>query len=341
MPEFAGLRSWLVRRWYAGAPPLSLQPLSWLYGMLVRIRRALYSSGWLARHHPGVPVVVVGNITAGGTGKTPLVLWLAERLRAAGQRPGVVLRGYGGAERGPRLVGAGDTPAQVGDEAVLIARRAGVPVAVGADRVAAARLLVAQGCTLVLADDGLQHLALQCDLAIAVVDGARGFGNGALLPAGPLREPAAMLGEIDLVVIHGADATGIAQGREALHMSLQPAPLRALLADREEALATLRDQPVHAVAGIGNPQRFFELLRSLGARPVEHAFADHHPWRAADLAFDDATRIVMTEKDAVRCGAFAAERMWYLPVNASLPPADAARLLRAVLAKVAGEDGHA
>jgi tetraacyldisaccharide 4'-kinase len=341
MPDPAGVRGWLQRRWYGGAPPLLLRPLSGLYGMLLRLRRACHARGWLRSRHPGLPVIVVGNLTVGGTGKTPLVIWLAGQLRAAGRRPGVMLRGYGGALRGPHLVGAGDTSAQVGDEAVLIARRSGVPVAIGADRFAAARLLARQGCTLVLSDDGLQHLALRRDLAIAVVDGARGFGNGALLPAGPLREPANMLDEADLVVIHGADATGIAQGREVLHMSLQPGPLRALQTEREEPLAALRDQPVHAVAGIGNPQRFFDLLRSLGARPMEHAFADHHAFRAADLAFGDATRIVMTEKDAVRCSALAAERMWYLPVDASLPPADAARLLRAVLAKVAGEDGHA
>jgi tetraacyldisaccharide 4'-kinase len=336
MPELAGLQAWLVRRWYEGAPPVLLRPLSTLYGWLIRARRAGYANGWLAQGHPGVPVIVVGNLTAGGTGKTPLVIWLAEQLRGAGQRPGVVLRGHGGAGRAPRLVDAGDTPAEVGDEAVLIARRTGVPVATGVDRVAAAQLLARRGCTLVLADDGLQHLALLSDLTIAVVDGARGFGNGALLPAGPLREPAAMLRQVDLVVLHGEDRTGVARGRASLRMSLQPGPLRALRADREEPLESLRGLPVHAVAGIGNPRRFFDLLRALGARPVEHAFADHHPFRAQDLAFDDKTRIVMTEKDAVRCSALAAERMWYLPVSASLPEADAAQLLRAVLARVPG-----
>jgi tetraacyldisaccharide 4'-kinase len=336
MPELGGLRGWLVRRWYEGAPPLVLRPIAGLYGWLVRMRRAAYASGWLAQRHPGVPVIVVGNLTAGGTGKTPLVIWLAEQLRAAGQRPGVVLRGHGGAGRAPRLVDAGDTPAEVGDEAVLIARRTGVPVATGVDRVAAAQLLARRGCTVVVADDGLQHLAMRRDLALAVVDGARGFGNGALLPAGPLREPVDMLRQADLVVIHGEDRTGIARGRASLRMSLEPGRLRALLAAREEPLESLRGLPVHAVAGIGNPQRFFDLLRSLGAQPVEHAFADHHPFRAQDLAFDDKTRIVMTEKDAVRCSALAGQRMWYLPVSASLPEADAAQLLRAVLAKVPG-----
>jgi tetraacyldisaccharide 4'-kinase len=194
----------------------------------------------------------------------------------------------------------------------------------------------------VLSDDGLQHLALRRDLAIAVVDGARGFGNGALLPAGPLREPVTALNAVDLVVIHGDDIQGVGQGRAPLRMTLQPGLLRQLLTGRAQSLDVLRGERLHAVAGIGHPQRFFELLRSLGAHPVEHAFADHHPWRTRDLAFGDALRIVMTEKDAVRCAALADERMWYLPVTAELPPTDAAHLLRAVQAKlVAGGNASA
>jgi len=195
---------------------------------------------------------------------------------------------------------------------------------------------------LVLADDGLQHLALRRDLSIAVIDGARGFGNGALLPAGPLREPAAALQAADLVVIHGEDSQRIGQGHAALRMTLLPGPMRSMLTSEAEPLEALRGMAVHAVAGIGNPSRFFALLRTLGALPIEHAFADHHAFRAGDLAFGDALRIVMTEKDAVRCSALAAASMWYLPVTANLPPADAARLLAAVLAKLPrGGDGHA
>jgi tetraacyldisaccharide 4'-kinase len=272
----------------------------------------------------------------GGTGKTPLVIWLARALREAGHHPGVVLRGYGGTSRAPRLVVAEDTSAEVGDEAVLVRRRSGGPVAVGANRVAAARLLVAQRCTVIIADDGLQHLALRRDLAIAVVDGARGFGNGALLPAGPLREPAARLDDADLVVVQGRDLQGVASRHDPLVMELEPEVLFQLAGGLEESPATLRGEAVHAVAGIGNPQRFFRMLRGLGANLVEHPFPDHHAFRPAELAFGDALRIVMTEKDAVRCRAFAHERMWCLSVAARLPDADARRLLQAVLEKAPG-----
>lgn len=334
MPERGGPRQWLVRRWYGGQAPLWLRPLSMVYAVALRARKAAYARGWCRTCHPGVPVIVIGNLTAGGTGKTPLVLWLAAALREAGHRPGVVLRGYGGKVRRARLVQADDTTDEVGDEALLIARRAAVPVAVGVDRVAAAGLLARQGCTVVLSDDGLQHLALARDLAIAVVDGERGFGNGALLPAGPLREPAARLGVVDLVVVHGEDRHGVAAGYGALKMNLVPGTLRHLQTGREQSLDSLRGETVHAVAGIGHPQRFFRMLGMLGARPVEHAFADHHPYAARELEFGDSMRVVMTEKDAVRCLAFADERMWYLPVAASLPEADAQRLLSAVLDKV-------
>jgi tetraacyldisaccharide 4'-kinase len=333
------LRHWLIGRWYGTSPPLALRPLAALYGATVRVRRALYRRGVLRSRHPGAPVIVVGNLTVGGTGKTPLVIWLARQLRAAGLNPGVALRGYGGNARAPRIVDAAADPAVVGDEAVLIAQAAAVPVAVGADRVAAATLLVRAGCSLVLADDGLQHLALRRDLAIVVVDGERGFGNGALLPAGPLREPAQGLAAADLVIVHGIDTRGVAPAG-ALRMQLQPAALHSLAGEEVQSLETLRGATVHAVAGIGNPARFFGLLRALGAIPIEHAFADHHRYRARDLDFGDAHRIVMTQKDAVKCAPLATPRMWCLPVTTLLPEPDATRLLQAVLAAARG-DVHA
>jgi tetraacyldisaccharide 4'-kinase len=332
MPESGALRRWLETRWYGESVPLALRPLAALYCSVAALRRAAYRRGWLRAHGPGVPVIVVGNLTVGGTGKTPLVIWLAERLRAAGHRPGVVLRGYAGSAREPRLVVADADPAEVGDEAVLIARRLECPVAIGADRNRAAKLLVAQRCTVLLADDGLQHLALRPDLRIAVIDGARGFGNGALLPAGPLREPPGALRAMDIVVMHGADVHGAARGIEVLHMQLDPGLPRVLLTGEEESLDVLRRTRPHAVAGIGNPARFFDLLRVLGADPLEHAFPDHHRYRARDLAFGDDRCIVMTEKDAVKCRAFATERMCYLPVAARFAERDAAHLLHAVLA---------
>jgi tetraacyldisaccharide 4'-kinase len=339
MPDAAALRHWVERRWYRAGPGvlLVLLPFSAVFAVLVQLRRWAYRSGLFASTHPGVPVVVVGNLTVGGTGKTPLVIWLAERLAEAGIRAGVVLRGYGGSARGVQLVSGASDPAQVGDEAVLIAMRTGCTVAVGVDRRAAAALLVDAGCKLILSDDGLQHLALRRDLEIVVIDGARGLGNGALLPAGPLREPARRLRQVDAVVINGAESAALSgttpcAAGTALRMTLQPGALRCLFNDHVAALASLRGEVVHAVAGTGNPGRFFGLLRELGALPIEHAFPDHHRFQAEELHFDDARRIVMTEKDAVKCMGFATDRMWCLPVAAQLPPAHVARLLRLLLA---------
>lgn len=335
MREQSALRGAVERSWYGPKPPLLLLPLAGLYGIGMGLRRLAYRTKLLSSSHAGIPTVVVGNLTVGGTGKTPLVLWLAGRLRALGRRPGIVLRGYGGSTRAARLVQAGDDAALVGDEAVLLARRTGCAVAVGARRAEAAALLARAGCNVLIADDGLQHLALRRDLEIIVVDGARGFGNGALLPAGPLREPRVRLRKGDCVVLHGEDRHGVLpEGCVPLRMHLEALPLRQLPAHAECG----RDAPgsgrVHAVAGIGHPQRFFAQLRAMGLDPVEHAFPDHHRFTAADLAFGDGAPVVMTEKDAVRCAGLAAGRrdLFYLPVAAVLPEADATRLIDRVLA---------
>lgn len=335
MPEQSALRRAVERSWHGPAPPLLLRPLAGLYGIAVVLRRQAYRAGLLSSAHPGVPTIVVGNLTVGGTGKTPLVLWLAGRLRTLGRRPGIVLRGYGGSVRSPRLVHAGDAAAVVGDEAVLLARRSGCAVAVGARRVTAAELLVRAGCNVLIADDGLQHLALRRDLEIILVDGARGFGNGALLPAGPLRERPARLGTSDCVVLHGEDHHGVLPATLVpLRMHLEALPLRQLPAHAECGRDALGEGRVHAVAGIGHPQRFFAQLRAMGLDPVEHAFPDHHRFTAADLDFGDGSPVVMTEKDAVRCPGLAAGRrdLFYLPVAAVLPEADATRLIDRVLA---------
>jgi tetraacyldisaccharide 4'-kinase len=332
MPDARAFHAWLIRGWYHGQARPLLAPLAWLFAAYTGLRRLAYRCGLLASRHPGVPVVVVGNLTAGGTGKTPLVIWLAEQLRARGIVVGVVLRGYGGLASGPLRVNADSDPADVGDEAVLIARRTGCPVAIGRKRVAAARLLADQGCKVVLSDDGLQHLALQRDLEIVVVDGARGFGNGALLPQGPLRETPDRLRSVAATVINGGDSTGIAvRVKQALTMTIHAAALRSVATDAQIALQDLRGGEVHAVAGTGNPERFFALLRTLGCRVVEHGFPDHHAFTPVDVMFADQLPIVMTEKDAVKCRAFATDRMRYLQVSATLSPADAARLLQLVL----------
>ncbi len=330
MPDSHAMRRWLERSWYGGRRPW-LAPLAMLFGGVTTLRRWAYRSGLFAGVHPGVPVVVVGNLTVGGTGKTPLVIWLAGQLQQRGRRVGVVLRGYGGSVAGPLRVTASSDPAAVGDEAVMIAARTGCAVVVGRQRAAAAKLLAASGCEVVLSDDGLQHLALRRDLEIAVVDGARGFGNGALLPQGPLREQPDRLRSVAAVVINGPDATGLAASLHApLAMSIEADELRMLSDDSTLPLGALRGARMHAVAATGNPERFFALLRKLGCQPVEHAFADHHAFRPADLAFAEPLSIVMTEKDAVKCRAFATDRMQYIKVSTRFADADAARLLQLV-----------
>jgi tetraacyldisaccharide 4'-kinase len=274
-----------------------------------------------------VPVVVVGNIAVGGTGKTPFVIWLVERLREWGWRPGVVSRGYGGrAREWPQRVLPGSDPALVGDEPVLVARRAGCPVVVGPDRVAAARALLDGGAVdVVVSDDGLQHYRLWRDLEIAVVDATRGLGNGRLIPAGPLREPPSRLGEVALVVANGPGWTAPA-GRQVT-MRLAAWQAEALDGSGPRLLSDFAGQTVHAVAGIGNPARFFAMLSQQGIGLVVHPFPDHHAFARADLEFGDGLPVLMTEKDAVKCRAFGAPNQWVVPVEARLEP-DAVALVQ-------------
>lgn len=307
------LQAGLLRCWY-GRGCVWLVPLSWLFALVASLRRALYRRGWLAVARLPVPVIVVGNITVGGTGKTPLVIWLAERLRAHGYRPGVVSRGYAAEAETSRPVDADSDPALVGDEPVLIARRSGCPVRVGRQRTEAARALLAEHpeVDVILADDGLQHYALGRDIEIAVVDGQRRFGNGRLLPAGPLREPPARLREVDAVVVNGGDWRP--SDCPAYDMSLEGTCLNALNEPgRTATAAQFAGRQVHALAGIGNPQRFFDTLTALGLDIIPHPFPDHHAYQPADLP--DGT-LVMTEKDAVKCVAFDHPDAWVLVVDA-------------------------
>ncbi|NKF22473.1 tetraacyldisaccharide 4'-kinase [Solimonas marina] len=317
------MKTALERRWYASsAPPALLQPLAALYGAISRARRRRLQDR--AVQVP-VPVVIVGNISVGGTGKTPFAIWLLERLCEWGWTPGVVSRGYGAQPpQRPYRVPTGGDPRLCGDEPLLIAQRSGCPVVIDADRVAAARYLLAThpAVDIILSDDGLQHYRLARNVEIALVDGRRGLGNGALLPAGPLREAPARLNEVDLVVINGGDWS---RGG-ALHMCLQADDARHLLDGERRPLAAWRGQRVHAVAGIGDPTRFFATLRDAGLDVIEHPFADHHAYTAADLAFGDARPVLMTEKDAVKCTLFGDGRLWSLPVVAWLDERDAARV---------------
>ncbi|MDN5871262.1 MAG: tetraacyldisaccharide 4'-kinase [Nitrococcus sp.] len=307
MPDLP--RFWLKNGWSARA----LWPLAACFSGAVQARAAAYRRGWLRSHRIGVPVVVVGNLFVGGTGKTPLVIWMVERLQAYGCRPGVVARGYNAATGGkPRLVDATDDPVRMGDEPVLVATRTSAPVAVGADRVAAAELLVRERrCDLIISDDGLQHYRLARDAEIAVFDAERGVGNGHCLPAGPLREPLSRLQPVDLVLGNGGP---VSAGGYAFR--LIPGALAALAGACSAVEPPVAGSRVRAVAGIGYPERFFRLLRMQGYRVVPQAFPDHHRFQRKDLQFAERLPIIMTEKDAVKCRQMAMDGLWYLPVAA-------------------------
>jgi tetraacyldisaccharide 4'-kinase len=306
----------LQKGWYGdGHLPWWCYPLAGLYGAVIAIRRGLYRLGWLKAVRLPCPVIVVGNLTAGGTGKTPLTLALIEALRQRGYRPGVVSRGYGGTQREPMLLGDVPNPAEVGDEPALI-RATGVPVAIGRDRPAAAQLLLDAGCNVLIADDGLQHYRLARDVEICVIDGERRFGNGRLLPAGPLREPLQRISEVDFRICNGGEAiTG------EISMRLRGGSVCHLLDGHEQLLSGFAGERVHAVAAIGHPQRFFTSLAAQGVEVLPHPFADHHAFTPADLAFGDGLPVLMTEKDAVKCRAFAQADWWSVPVKAELPAA--------------------
>lgn len=301
-------------RWYLAL----LLPVSWLYCALVMLRRQAYRLGLFRSVRLPARVVVVGNLTPGGTGKTPLVIAIARRLHLAGYRVGIVTRGYGGrAGQWPQAVTADSNPHEVGDEAPLLAGHTGVPVFAGPDRVAAGRaLLAAHPCDVLISDDGLQHYALQRDLEVVLIDAILGLGNAHCLPAGPLREPRSRLRTVDAIAAIGA-VPGVEWAFElragAVHQVSAPA--------HTASLESFRGDKVYAVAGIGNPQRFFDLLRQAGLDIEERIFADHHRFSAEDLTFDHPHPVLMTEKDAVKCRDFAPRQCWYLPVTLITPPA--------------------
>lgn len=314
-----------------------LYPFAVLFGVVIRLRRALYATGILRTRRLAVPVVVIGNISVGGTGKTPLIIWLCRWLRDQGMRPGIIARGYGG-DGTLRTVTPNSTAGEVGDEPLLLARRCQVPVVVAPRRVEAGAALLRDhpDCDVILSDDGLQHLALARDVEVAVIDGKRGFGNGLLLPAGPLREPTTRLASVDAVVVNGGNAHA---GLPAFDMALAGERFLSLAgnADRKDAASPRqwRGVTAHAIAGIGDPERFFRHLESLGLRIERHPFPDHHRFTPADLAFAGDDIVLMTEKDAVKCAAFAQPNWWYLPVDAV---ADAA-LGTLILAKIRHRHG--
>jgi tetraacyldisaccharide 4'-kinase len=332
----------LTTLWYRESAGFSmLAPLGWLYGLVMALRRLAYARGLLKTQRAAKPVIVVGNLTVGGTGKTPLVAWLAQQLALTGLRVGIVSRGYGRAGSAPQSVHAETSWREVGDEPMLLASLTGCDVVVARDRFAGAQELVALGVDVIIADDGLQHLRLARDCEIVVIDGARGFGNGRMLPAGPLREPASRVRSASLVVVNGTPEHASLRG--GVEGSLQMALFggEALRVDglaMPEPLEHFRGRRVHAVAGIGHPQRFFRDLRARGLDIVEHAFPDHHPFTVADLTFGDDLPVLMTQKDAVRCREIEDARLWYVPVVARFSEPQARELLdRVALALAPGE----
>jgi tetraacyldisaccharide 4'-kinase len=311
--------------WYRKSPlSLALAPLGWLYCAAAVARRAAYRLGIAHVGRVGAPVIVVGNISVGGTGKTPLVIWIARFLMSRGLRPGIVSRGYRGkAGNWPQQVRPDSDPTMVGDEPVLLALATGCPVAVDPDRTRAARSLLAHtGCDLIVSDDGLQHLAMGRDVEVAVIDAVRRHGNGRCLPAGPLREPVSRLASVDMIVANGGGISG------EFHMRMHAGDAKNL---SEEALSRplgdFRAGPVHALCGIGSPERFFASLEGAGLELIRHPFPDHHAFCAGDIDFEDEIPVLMTEKDAVKCRRFADSRHWCVPVQAELPEAFGARLL--------------
>jgi tetraacyldisaccharide 4'-kinase len=318
------MHDWLQRVWYGNSRGYRLLlPLSGLYWLLLVLRRVLYRAGIFRRHRAAVPVIIVGNLTVGGTGKTPVTVWLAGQLKAHGFAPGIVSRGYGGSRSSTsmRVDGASD-PAEVGDEPVLLARRTGCAVVVDADRARAAAMLIEDGADVIVADDGLQHYGLERDYEICVIDGARGLGNRRLLPAGPLRESVDRLAEVDQVLVNGRldgrqeELTVVEQNSIEFDLVASEAcRINGSLARRIERFA---GTTVHAVAAIGNPSRFFDMLRALGMQVIEHAFPDHAALGRRDLEFGDAFDVMMTEKDAVKVDRASPDKYWYVPVELSM-----------------------
>ncbi|NOQ13220.1 MAG: tetraacyldisaccharide 4'-kinase [Methyloprofundus sp.] len=292
-----------------------LMPLSFIFTDVVKFRRWMYKKGFKPVEKLPVPVIIVGNITLGGTGKTPLVIYIAQQLKAAGFNPGVISRGYGGqSETWPLKVTADSEALQVGDEPLLIAQQLDCPVAVGPVRADSARLLLdSEACDVIISDDGLQHYALHRDIEIVVIDGVRRFGNNFCLPSGPLREPQERIREVDFVICNGGEAE-----ENEIPMQLEGAYAVNMQTQERKALIEFKALNCHAMAGIGNPQRFFNLLKQYGLDCQTDSFPDHYAYSEKDIHYKGAEAIFMTEKDAVKCLAFASEQHWFVPVRAKL-----------------------
>jgi len=334
---------WLHRIWYEGASSYwLLLPLSGLYWLLVTLRRFLYRIGLLGRHRAPIPVIIVGNITAGGTGKTPVTIWLARELRRRGFIPGIVSRGYGGSKASTSMrVDSASDAGIVGDEPVLIARRTDCPVVVDTNRARAAQMLVDDGVNVIIADDGLQHYRLERTYEICVIDGSRGLGNRHLIPAGPLRETIDRLSEVDQVLINGnrkeksAEQTAVEQN--GIKFELVATEAIRLNGSLTRPIEGFAGSTVHGVAAIGNPTRFFDLLREHGIQVIEHAFQDHARLGSGDLRFGDEFDVLMTEKDAVKLDALSSDKFWAVPVDLKIDPMQSAPWLEQIESRLRSE----
>ena len=345
-----GFDTSLQRVWYrprVGWVAVLLLPLSWLFGLVARLRRAGYRAGWFKTVQVERPVIVVGNITVGGTGKTPFTIWLADALQRRGRRVGIVLRGYGGRSLAtPTQVTATTDWREVGDEAVLLARSTRAIVVAGADRVAGARRAIQLGADLVLSDDGLQHYRLGRDGEIAILDAARLLGNGLLLPAGPLREPPSRLAQASCVVLMHKEASEapplpeIVAGHLHLVANARLRAAQSLQSGELRELASFRHGPVHAVAGIGNPQAFFAALTAAGLEVRAHPMSDHAVLDRADITFPDDAPVLMTEKDAVKCARVADGRHWAVAMDVQMSAADTATVM-SIVERAAARKGPA
>ena len=333
----------VTRFWYRRTPlAYAAAPLALVAYAVYWLRRSAYRWGLRPVTRLDVAVVIVGNITAGGTGKTPLVAWLAAALKRAGRSPAIVCRSYRAQASAPARVHPSGDPHMHGDEAVLLARLQSCPVWSGPNRVATALALTRahREIDVLICDDGLQHYALARDCEIAVIDGMRGLGNGMLLPAGPLREPASRLRSVDAVVIHG-DPPRPSQSPAQFSMRLRGERFYNLCEPgRQVDAERFAGRRVAAIAGIGNPERFFAHLRTLGVRFDAHPFSDHHPFRVDELRALDAEIVLMTEKDAIKCAAFADRRMWVLPVVAEVTDPLVSLVIARISRRESGRDAH-
>ncbi len=325
---------WLQDVWYKEMYiSAAFMPISMVYDDIMRFRAFLYRFGVKKKTKLAVPIVIVGNITVGGTGKTPLILWMARFLKEQGYKPGIISRGYGGsAETWPQWVDQQSKPDLVGDEAVLMAKHADCPIAVGPERPKAAQMLLDKSdCDIILSDDGLQHYALERDIEIIVVDGQRRFGNGYVLPCGPLRESTERLHKVDLVIVNGQ-----AEEENEFSMFMEGDIAINLVTKEQKLLSDFHYIPSHALAGIGNPNRFFALLEQKNIAIEKHAFLDHYKYTEADINFNDDKAVLMTEKDAVKCFDFASEKHWFVPVKAKPQQQFIDKLLTLIKEKIRG-----